>query len=1385
MSLPSPPPCHDHDQPDLESIRMVAVSVNKFIRQFLADGACSWNGIKSACISMLQDQKHEFFELSEHSVLSNLYWGIDNIEAAIWAEWPGERESRLRSSEGMLQVPALLDEEGTTSGIANRHLIAVSYFYLCVVKRLQGEDWQVAMHFLQALSVCPELVRNLFAPELCELLFLSGSAWSKSKKTGGHRSTSPVRLIDSNEEEALELMKRMARKFKGWLMYYQVMLYGETPQWNCGSREVLSLQNATNCLMNEQSVRIESSFSIGNGHDWLHDSEKVHPLYPGKESRDNNLCSNGAAFANCVEDSKHLGKAPKSQVYNGEINGNGSIRCLHDMLEEPQSDSSTSANSIQGESAEEGDMEEAKEDNESSIRRMRIDVELQEIDTYCRKRQGPCSTSEPECKAICTAGLPRSPRHQRCTGPAEVNIARIFAETLPDSFGDFNESLLELRDRKQNNNAYWNLHMDDLKTSEQHDHQLFNQIAATSQRNHRVARRSPRKSLARKGNKLCVQNKLTKEGSYSEKPSHHDLMGIFEKAVSQLCFSEGMRKLNEENIIQITAIYETLNDNNGVKHAALKDVLLDQLLQAISTSKEERVIRMSVSILTTIALTNQSVLGDIRKKGLQLRDLASALKRNVHEAAILIYLINPSPTEIKTLELLPNLVEIVCTWSSYKLKRTSVLLTPPMASLMIIEMLVTAFDNATNSTHLAALNSPKVLHGLLDVARDSGAEESISLARIIVKCMQFDGQCRVYVSQSTPISPFISLLQNNKRCAKFIALEFFHEILCMPRSAANSLLQRIRNEGGADIMNMLMLCVQNLESHHQLFAANLLLQLDTLENQSGGSMFVEEAMKVLLESLTPKEDLKMHQLSAFILANLGGTYSWTGEPYTVAWLVRKVGLASAHHRNLIKDFNWEDQCLLDSESDSWCGKIARNIIKIGNPVFRALETGLKSKTKRVSRDSLTAIAWLGCEIAKSTHTQRYSACEILLDGLEQFLHPGVDLEERLLACFSIYNYASGKGMQKLIHFSEGVRESLRRFSNITWMAEELHRVADFYLPNKSRISCVHTQILEAGHSNCGAVNALIYYKGLLCSGHSDGSIKMWDIKGQSSTLVLDKRQHKKEVTCFSLFEQGESLLSGSADKTIKVWKLVQRKLECSEVISLKDPICRMDTLGDAIFAIIPGHGIKVPSNLSLYIHKQKPFSERITLKNLLLSGRAYLLRELIFQVIDASRTVKEICKSKNVKSICVIQGKIYAGCKDSSVQEIILANYREREIKAPLKSWMMQKRPINSIVSYKDWMYTSSAVVHGSNFKEWRRNCEAEMRIALQRGANVLAMGVVEDFIYLNCSSSTSALQIWLRGTAQKVGRISAGGKITSLLTANDVVICGTEAGLIKGWIPL
>ncbi|KAL4285046.1 hypothetical protein GQ457_16G030870 [Hibiscus cannabinus] len=101
---------------------------------------------------------------------------------------------------------------------------------------------------------------------------------------------------------------------------------------------------------------------------------------------------------------------------------------------------------------------------------------------------------------------------------------------------------------------------------------------------------------------------------------------------------------------------------------------------------------------------------------------------------------------MKTLELLPTLVDVICTSNSSRFRPSkSLTVTPPAASLMIIEVLVTAFDDAMNNIHLAAINSPHIPSRLLDVARNHSLEEHISLATIFVKCMQFDGKCRKYI----------------------------------------------------------------------------------------------------------------------------------------------------------------------------------------------------------------------------------------------------------------------------------------------------------------------------------------------------------------------------------------------------------------------------------------------------------------------------------------------------------------------------------------------------------------------------------------------------------------------------------------------------------------
>jgi hypothetical protein len=321
-------------------------------------------------------------------------------------------------------------------------------------------------------------------------------------------------------------------------------------------------------------------------------------------------------------------------------------------------------------------------------------------------------------------------------------------------------------------------------------------------------------------------------------------------------------------------------------------------------------------------------------------------------------------------------------------------------------------------------------------------------------------------------------------------------------------------------------------------------------------------------------------------------------------------------------------------------------------------------------------------------------------------------------------------------------------------------------------------------SGSGAVTALIYHKGLLFSGFSDGSIRVWNVNKKIATLLWDIKEHKSTVTCFSLSETGECVLSGSADKTIRVWQIVKGKLECAEVIKTKDSIRKLEAFGNMIFVITKGHKMKVDISLSLSHKKAETIYIVISYNSSQVIFKHSEANNFL-QLLDSSRISQSIFKGKGVKSMVSAQGKIYIGCIDTSIQELIVANKREKEIKAPTRSWRLQNKPINSVVVYKDMLYSSSTYVEMSNIKDLRRNYEPQMSITAEKGSNIVAMGVVEDFIYLNRSSSANTLQIWLRRTQQKVGRLSAGSKITSLLTANDIVFCGTEAGVIKGWIPL
>ncbi|KAD4178251.1 hypothetical protein E3N88_26842 [Mikania micrantha] len=196
---------HESIDPDL--LKLLVTLINNHINSLISNPQ-SRKIVSTKCTTNLQIHKHNSSDFNEQSVLSNLYWGIQNVEDAIELKC----SKQIQTSEKMLQAPASLNENAITGGLSNAYLVCCAYFYLCMVGKMQADVIQVAVYFLQAVVVSPEVVRTELAPELYQSVV--------------ELCIEPLRpgLGDGFDGVILG-----AKSYKAWLMYHQVISYGRSP----------------------------------------------------------------------------------------------------------------------------------------------------------------------------------------------------------------------------------------------------------------------------------------------------------------------------------------------------------------------------------------------------------------------------------------------------------------------------------------------------------------------------------------------------------------------------------------------------------------------------------------------------------------------------------------------------------------------------------------------------------------------------------------------------------------------------------------------------------------------------------------------------------------------------------------------------------------------------------------------------------------------------------------------------------------------------------------------------------------------------------------------------------------------------------------------------
>jgi hypothetical protein len=211
--------------PPRASISSLISFIQHHLRALLADPA-ALHSARRRCLALLapraprhrrrhDDDPPRTTELKneddDEAVLAALHGAIDAFLPPASGD---DSATCLAGVEEALQAPALLPEHGETAGLGNRRVAACAYFYLALLRCAQGDAWQMAMDLLQAVAVCPAAVAAAATGED------GGGLAPRALWEGLFDEAVLTRAGGAGEEDAA---RRVARRYKDWLMYYKVV----------------------------------------------------------------------------------------------------------------------------------------------------------------------------------------------------------------------------------------------------------------------------------------------------------------------------------------------------------------------------------------------------------------------------------------------------------------------------------------------------------------------------------------------------------------------------------------------------------------------------------------------------------------------------------------------------------------------------------------------------------------------------------------------------------------------------------------------------------------------------------------------------------------------------------------------------------------------------------------------------------------------------------------------------------------------------------------------------------------------------------------------------------------------------------------------------------
>uniref|UniRef100_A0A7N0TJ17 RING-type E3 ubiquitin transferase n=2 Tax=Kalanchoe fedtschenkoi TaxID=63787 RepID=A0A7N0TJ17_KALFE len=820
-------------------------------------------------------------------------------------------------------------------------------------------------------------------------------------------------------------------------------------------------------------------------------------------------------------------------------------------------------------------------------------------------------------------------------------------------------------------------------------------------------------------------------------------------AIDNLCTCEILKE-SEMAVLTIERLWKTTTLDVEIQMMLSKSSVINGFVEILFNSVDPQVLKSTISLLTELGSKDKAVIQILTQIDSDVDDIITLFKKGLSEAVVLIYLLRPSFSALIDRDMVESLVTVI---KKNEENFADMCLKPKTAAILLLAQIIRTNEETDTPFIVKIILRSKVIEKIAGSLESENSVERIAAVGILLRCMQCDGKCRNIIADKAELAQILESFMGASEADQSEIIKFLSELLRLNRRTFNEQILRIvKDEGSFSTMHSLLVYLQTAPQELTPVVAGLLLQLDLLKEPRKMSIYREEAIDSLISCLRSSEHPATQMLAAETIESLQGKFTSSGESLTRDLLLKRAGLDKSYKKKLrteqLSTVTGETEETSEEEkaAEEWEQRMAFVLVSHEfGLLFEALAEGLKSRYTELRSSCFVSAIWLIHMLGTLPDTGVRGAARVcLLKRIMTVFNTARDIEDRALSLLALKSFTNDpEGMQDMSSYLKDLMKGLRELRKSSILACELLKLFSKGHDSKA-IIWQHKEVIQVDCSANGEVLSIVSFKDRIFSGHSDGTIKAWTGRGSILHLIQQTREHSKAVTSLAVMPQGDKLYSGSLDKTTRVWSISNEVMECIQVHDMKEHVHNLAVAGTICCYIPQGAGVKVHS----------------------WNGGSRLF-----------------CPDKYMKCMVLVQGKLYCGCQDSSIQEIDLASGTVSTIQNGSRKLLTKSNPIQTLKVYDGLIYSASTPSDGSAVKVWNAT-SYNMVGSVASTQEIRAMAVSSDLIYLGCKGGI--VEVWSREKYIKIETLQTGSNskvmCMDLNSNEEVLVVGTSDGQIQAW---